>query len=783
MIFFQYFSLFVCLFNFANAKNYLQTTSLLTCMDNSLFTATHFDVKYLPDNKTAVVDITALSNIDANVTADVELIVYGLSVLKTNISFCSLNYETICPFSTGHLEISKAFELTNSQIDQIPSIAYTIPDLDARVRVVLVDSDSDETLACVEAILSNGKTVQTKYASWPIAAISGLGLITSGVVSVIGHSNTAAHIASNSMSLFIYFQSLAVTAMMAVAKVPPIAAAWAQNFQWSLGIIKLGFIQDIANWYVQATGGTSTDIIDVGYLSISVQKAKRSVSEFLLSSYDKTQLSNHLTLFKRFSLSIATDDFGQADSLDPDIYSTNEKADDLVSKILVLRGIQRVAYLAGIEITSLFLTSIIFLLFFGFVMVALLMAFKAVIEILIRSKMMNEGKFNEYRQQWGNIIKGALYRLLLVAFPQVAVMCLWELTTRDSAGTVVVAVFLFIVVFVLLCQAAVKVFLKGRRSVSQFKNPAYLLFGDGKFLNKFGFVYVQFRADAYFFVIVTLLYVFLKCLFVAVLQGQGKVQSVIIFAIELIHLVAVCYYRPFMDKRTNAFNITIAVISTINALFFMFFSYIFGQPQVVGSIMGIVYFILNAAFALFLLIFTIVTCVLALVYKNPDTRYQPMKDDRVSFIPRFDAKGGDNKAVQNEEDYELMALGATAMRGHENGGKAAAYDEEDSVYDEDSSGFGAQNRQNQVQFKTDDPKRNSLYTDNAEPTQPTSTITGNPGAAFTNFGNTAYQTNNNSSSSFNNPYQQRSGFNGYNQGYNTGGYSGRPTNANNVNFK
>ncbi|CAH6722571.1 flavin carrier protein 2 [[Candida] jaroonii] len=752
-------------------------------MDNSLFTATHFDVKYLPDNKTAVVDITALSNIDANVTADVELIVYGLNVLKTNISFCSLNYETICPFSTGHLEISKAFELTNSQIDQIPSIAYTIPDLDARVRVVLVDSDSDETLACVEAILSNGKTVQTKYASWPIAAISGLGLITSGVVSVIGHSNTAAHIASNSMSLFIYFQSLAVTAMMAVAKVPPIAAAWAQNFQWSLGIIKLGFIQDIANWYVQATGGTSTDIIDVGYLSISVQKAKRSVSEFLLSSYDKTQLSNHLTLFKRFSLSIATDDFGQADSLDPDIYSTNEKADDLVSKILVLRGIQRVAYLAGIEITSLFLTSIIFLLFFGFVMVALLMAFKAVIEILIRSKMMNEGKFNEYRQQWGNIIKGALYRLLLVAFPQVAVMCLWELTTRDSAGTVVVAVFLFIVVFVLLCQAAVKVFLKGRRSVSQFKNPAYLLFGDGKFLNKFGFVYVQFRADAYFFVIVTLLYVFLKCLFVAVLQGQGKVQSVIIFAIELIHLVAVCYYRPFMDKRTNAFNITIAVISTINALFFMFFSYIFGQPQVVGSIMGIVYFILNAAFALFLLIFTIVTCVLALVYKNPDTRYQPMKDDRVSFIPRFDAKGGDNKAVQNEEDYELMALGATAMRGHENGGKAAAYDEEDSVYDEDSSGFGAQNRQNQVQFKTDDPKRNSLYTDNAEPTQPTSTITGNPGAAFTNFGNTAYQTNNNSSSSFNNPYQQRSGFNGYNQGYNTGGYSGRPTNANNVNFK
>lgn len=393
---------------------------------------------------------------------------------------------------------------------------------------------------------------------------------------------------------------------------------------------------------------------------------------------------------------------------------------------------------------------------------------------------MNEGKFNEYRQQWGSIIKGALYRLLVIAFPQVAVLCLWELTTRDSAGTVVVAVFLFIIVFALLYQAGTRVFLRGRRSVQQFKNPAYLLYGDGEFLNKFGFVYVQFRADCYYFVLICLTYVFLKSLFVAVLQKQGKAQSVIVFAIELIYLVGVCYIRPFMDKRTNAFNITIAVINTINALFFMFFSYIFGQPQIVGSVMGIVYFVLNAAFALFLLVFTIVTCVLALVYKNPDTRYQPMKDDRVSFIPRFDNKKGDrNSGAANDDDnYELMALGASAMKGHENGGKPNTYEDDDSVYDEDSSGFTNQSKNHQNAFNNnssyrgmDDPKRNS-YVDNMEPTQPSSTIVGNPGAAFNNYNKTGYYNNNNNSSqSFTNPYQQRSGF------------SGQPTNANRVNFK
>ena len=91
------------------------------------------------------------------------------------------------------------------------------------------------------------------------------------VISIIGYSNTAAHIASNSMSLFVYFQSLAVTAMMAVVRTPPLAAAWAQNFMWSLGVVRVGFVQDIANWYLQATGGTPTDILKSRYLSISVQ--------------------------------------------------------------------------------------------------------------------------------------------------------------------------------------------------------------------------------------------------------------------------------------------------------------------------------------------------------------------------------------------------------------------------------------------------------------------------------------------------------------------------------
>ena len=173
------------------------------------------------------------------------------------------------------------------------------------------------------------------------------------------------------MSLFVYFQSLAIMAMMAVARVPPIAAAWAQNFMWSVGIIKIGFVQDISNWYIQATGGTPTDILGASYLSISVQRfAKRAMEWYEgMNSYDLSGLSSSSSgssLAKRASILLDSDTFGTADNLDPDLYSTDEKASDLSGKILVLRGIQRVAYLASIEITDVFLTGICFLFFFAY---------------------------------------------------------------------------------------------------------------------------------------------------------------------------------------------------------------------------------------------------------------------------------------------------------------------------------------------------------------------------------------------------------------------------------
>ena len=158
------------------------------------------------------------------------------------------------------------------------------------------------------------------------------------------------------------------------------------------------------------------------------------------------------------------------------------------------------------------------------------------------------------------------------------VLCLWELTQKDSAAEVILALFFFISMTVALVWAALKVVRIAKRSVNMHKNPAYILFSDPAALNKWGFLYVQFRATAYYFIIPLLLYILVKGMFIAFAQKNGTVQAIALLIIEAVFLIGVSILRPWMDKKTNAFNISIAAINFLNVIFLLVFSSIFNQP-------------------------------------------------------------------------------------------------------------------------------------------------------------------------------------------------------------
>ncbi|KAM9886908.1 hypothetical protein OXX79_013937, partial [Metschnikowia pulcherrima] len=129
--------------------------------------------------------------------------------------------------------------------------------------------------------------------------------------------------------------------MQSVDRVPPIASAWAENLAWSMGLIRVSFMQKIFRWYVQSTGGTPTLYFLGTSEQILVQRAKRHLAD--------------LHAYARNNFVVPA---GIKRSLD---FTLNSNAN-----LIVLRGIKRIGYNSHIEPTSIVVTGFTFFVLVGF---------------------------------------------------------------------------------------------------------------------------------------------------------------------------------------------------------------------------------------------------------------------------------------------------------------------------------------------------------------------------------------------------------------------------------
>ncbi|KAI1270753.1 hypothetical protein F5Y18DRAFT_21126 [Xylariaceae sp. FL1019] len=669
----------------ADAEQMLVSTSLNSCQEGSQFSASLFNVVYTPKNGSATIDIVATSSVEGFVEFDITLLAYGYQITRTKVNPCDIGLAGLCPMTSGKLSLNfNLKDIGESANSQIPGIAYTFPDLDATVKVFLNTTDTHESVACVEADISNGKTVDLLAVKWVLAVIAGLVLCSSAVLNGLGHSNAAAHIASGALSLFGFFQAQAIIGMTSV-HLPPIVQSWTQDFQWSMGIINVDFMQDIFTWYQRATGGTPSTIFD-SLTTISVQVQKRGLAMLPDTAVDMYRRSAALVpraataLAKRANIKTGNGSY-------------------------VVFGIQRVAFRADIESTNLFLTALVFYSILVVITIAAVAAFKGFCELAAKRKWTKPETFLDFRNGWLTVLKGILFRLTLIGYPQMSILCLWEFTQIDSPAELVLAVFFLFGMSITLGWAAYKVVRIARRSVAMHRNPAYILFSDPQALNKWGFLYIQFRASAYYFVIPVLGYTLLKSVFIALAQRNGTAQVVGFLLIEAGALIGVSVLRPWMDKSTNSFNIAIHVVNFVNAIFLLIFSDVFDQPPIVNGVIGLVLFFLNAIFATILLLMVIVSTGMVLYSKNPDGRYQFMADDRASFM---------KSQSQLTGNTELEALGATA-RGDKVGYFKPGLDLDDDNQSISSESMKRRTDTSHIEYPTGGPYAASNQNANSQP--------------------------------------------------------------------
>ncbi|OQD66914.1 hypothetical protein PENPOL_c004G05766 [Penicillium polonicum] len=596
------------------AVNLIQATGLTQCSDSAEVTVNNFNAVFTPSNKSISIIFDGYSEVAGEVLIDVDLLVYGYKALTKSFDPCSLDLSVFCPMKAIELQIPTITQtLGDNVLSQIPSIAYSVPDIDAVIRLRLKYKNGGKQITCLETRVRNGKSVYQPGVSWTLAIITGLGLVTSTVISLLGHSNTATHLAFRSLAFLGFIQTQAMAGMSS-AKLPPFVQSWTQNMQWSLGIVKSDALQTIATWFQRATGGTPSNVM-TSSSSISVVLQKRS--------------------------------------------AIHRRAAEKGSQIL-LRGIERVGIRDSIELSNIFMTGYLFYYFITAVIVACVGLVLLVRAVLAKKQTLlpKLDRAISVTADWKTILRNTFFRLACIGYPQMCVLCLWELTHRDSPAEIVLAITMWLVTTAVLAFAAFKVFQRAMRSKQQHNTPAYTLYSDPATLNQWGFLYIYYRAPVYYFLVPALVYTIVKGMVIAFAQPSPVAQSIVLLILELSMMLATAIIKPFMSKGANVTAITMAVINCLNTIFLLVFSDVFDQPELMTGILGVIFFLLNAIFTLVLLIYLLVGMVYAIFFKKPDTKYKPLGDDRDSF--RWSRTG----TTTELSSLEKIARGEEDAEGH-----------------------------------------------------------------------------------------------------------------------
>lgn len=140
----------------------------------------------------------------------------------------------------GEFSASGTQEIPSSYASMIPSIAFSVPDIDADATLQLTSLDTGDTVACITSTVGNGKTVAVKSVAYVAAGIAGAALLLTGASAAgaaaagAGSTGGAGTSSPSFTDVLTTFQGFAMNGMLSV-NYPTVYRSFAKNFAFSTG--------------------------------------------------------------------------------------------------------------------------------------------------------------------------------------------------------------------------------------------------------------------------------------------------------------------------------------------------------------------------------------------------------------------------------------------------------------------------------------------------------------------------------------------------------------------
>ncbi|KAF9071092.1 hypothetical protein BDP27DRAFT_1419378 [Rhodocollybia butyracea] len=500
---------------FSNAlEGSLFTSSVTYCSPPETLLVQQFEVQYLASNQSLSFNISAESvQANVNVSASILVNAFGIDILNITLDLCGILGGALCPLPEYNFTGADSLSLPNQFSAKIPTIAFQVPDLEAYAQLTLIEVDTGDVKACVQATLSNGLSTLQPAVQWTMGSIT----IFTFLVALWQSLSPTSILPFRLLDLIFLFQSIATSALLDL-NYPVTYRSFSLNFAWALSLFTSGDggMQGAINNMRALTGGglaNSTSGSAVGFVN-----RKLSPYSTAVSSGGITSLS-----------SLARRSAGQL----------------LQQRIPI--------YVSSINISSANAFMTVFLCTLILIAIALFVFGAGWASIFAIGRQDQRLLLKQSYPSW---VRAWTLRLSVIMFTPLVVFAFFQWTLKDSWLSILFSVISFLAIMSAIGYPCFIVIRSVRRAESSVLHTEPLL-------HSYGPLYARYLPARYHFFLPVIVVAFLKAIFISFIQTGGMAQVILILLLEIALVACLLVLRPHKTRGADVFSSFLGIIRIV----------------------------------------------------------------------------------------------------------------------------------------------------------------------------------------------------------------------------
>ncbi|ORY66322.1 uncharacterized protein BCR38DRAFT_456899 [Pseudomassariella vexata] len=596
-------------------EDVLTTSSFTNCDTNSSVRVDRVNISYNNDKKKVTFDVAGTSTKVQNVTAMLNVTAYGQQVYTNAFNPCeaSTYVKQLCPVPSGTFSANGTQDIPEEYANQVPAIAFQVPDIAAQATLQLKALDDGSDVGCVQSQVTNGKTANVAAVSYIAAGVAGLAMVASGVGALgsalsgaagAGSTGGAGTMSPSFTEIFGVFQGFAMNGMMSV-NYPAVYRSFSKNFAFSTGLIPWTQMQMSIDDFRNVTGGNLTED-SVEFLQNATLVFPDGSTTTAQSSLLKRSVDNLVMLMVRDIDTTASDSVTTDNSTTSSIEASVRKA---------VSGIEGYVEQLSVPNGNTFMTVLLIVAIVIAVIIVGILLVKVVLEIWALFASFPKGLTGFRKHYWGSIAR-AITQLILLLYGIWVLYCIFQFTHGDSWAAKTLAGVTLALFTAVLAFFTYKIWSTAQKLKNAEGDPSGL-YEDKDIWVKYSLFYESYKKSYWWLFVPAIVYMFAKGCILAIGDGHGMAQTIAQLIVEGCMMILLLWSRPFERKSSNVINIGIQVVRVLSVICILVFVEEFGIAETTQTVTGVVLIAVQSALTGILAILIVWNAILSCIKENP----------------------------------------------------------------------------------------------------------------------------------------------------------------------